>query len=215
MQSASTIEHGKKHLTSQEEAHRTTSYSVPIWAVMVNAHPLGDDDRPLADWNQGIDMRTGWNGDDADPGNLDVKFEGAWTPLEKVAPSLENEIVEAEECEGEEHPVTCIRLVRGPHHPNVSFAARLVPISWCEVPEHHTEIVTRGDHYSHARAPMPEDWVESQADADGVHRLELNDLVVGDDYELWVRLQHHENEGVDKLQDPVIRTRPSGGGSAE
>ena len=110
-------------------------------------------------------------------------------------------------------PVTCVRVQRGPDNQGVRFAVKLVPIEWLRVlsiPHDHDVEVERDKDYRYAGDTPPERvaWVESQ-ETEGIHQLELNDLSVGQDYEMWVRLWHPRDPEKWKDQDPVVRT---GGG---
>lgn len=190
-------------------------YQIPIrdiFRIPARDRDLLDDDKHLVDWNEGIDVRVDWNGDKAHPGTFEALCGGEWRALEHVSPGSKNEQLAAFESQ----PVTCVRVVRGPEHAGTRFAAKLVPIVWTrppKLPEEHDVEVERGIHYEYAAGAAPE-WVMSEAQA-GVHGVKLEPLVVGQDYEMWVRLWHPDGSDDYQDQDPVIRTGGGGGGSED
>lgn len=173
-----------------------------------------DADRHLVDWNGGIDLRVDWSGDDDCAGTFEALCQSVWVSLQQVSPGPNNEMLVSQTSS-----VTNLRLSRGPDNPAVRFAAKLIPITWHiepKLPDDHALVVERELHYTYAEGhgldSVP--WVPSTANQDGVHYLAIDSLVVGQDYEVWVRMWHPVDADKYKDMDPILRTG-SGGGNAE
>ena len=179
-------------------------FQLPIRQLFGSFDP-SDNPRHLADWDDGIDLRVDWDGDQADAGTFDVLCQGRWQALVEVSASPKNEQIASRSL-----PVTSVRVQRGPRNKRIRFAAKLVPIDWARtltMPQEHHLQVHRGTDYHYRQGHSPDDiaWEESQQTG-GVHCLTLQNLIIGQDYEMWVRLWHPHDPDRWQDQDPVIRS---------
>jgi hypothetical protein len=219
--SASTRRHAQR-VDSAGKRHPIYALAVtrrPIYALAVTRRPAGkkrnllDDDKHLVDWNDGgLHVQVDWDGG-SNHGTFAVKIDETWTRVAHTETCGPNEQLVSRT----EH-VTCVHVARGPHNAGVRFAAKLIPIEWTKAPalaEHSASVArepigeAEGCDYTYRYADgvtsETVEWQESR-EVDGAHRLTLQNLIIGRDYEMWVRLWHPS--GADRWtdQDPVIRT---------
>ncbi len=193
--------------------HSQTVYLLPVESLLP-AIDLLDEDKPIVDGNDGIHIRVEWDGDDAHSGTFQVRCHSSWMALQHIRASTTvahpNQILVPST-----QSVTRVCVSRGPLHSGIRFAAKLVPIRWMvNVPvEDHDLLVRRGQEYTYANGCSvdSEPWIPSSVDQQsGIQCVNLDGLVVGQDYEFWVRLWHPDGSDVYKDQDPVVRTKGSG-----
>ena len=194
--------HSRAATPLQKAASMSRFYRLPVPPFMSL-----DNDRHQVDWQDGIDLRVAWTGAPGDAGLFEMRQSGVWTALQHATPDVVNEQMRA----SGGHDIARVRLVRESSSADARFAARAIAIDWLDMPASDDVLVERDVHYRYADDNVPE-WVHSKVDG-AVHRVELAELVVGRDYELWVRLWHPGGTGATRDMDPIVRTVGGGGPS--
>jgi hypothetical protein len=172
------------------------------------------------DLTHGLMIRCDWSGDSS-RGTFQVKVKrdnDEWAniwPLDPGGPNVQ--LVSSD------HQVTKVHVERGPNNPGVRFAVKLVPIRWkvtLSWDEHMLRVVL-GEHYEYDGYATANDvpWVPSSPTGSQGQHVVKQELIAGQDYEIWIQLPHPTDPNAKpQEQDPVIRTGgnipTSGGGTA-
>ena len=159
----------------------------------------------------GFDIRVDWKGDESD-GLFEVKVsEEDYLQIDNLKPNgTNNVVVSSELLTGKQFSV---RFERGPHHPDRQFGAKAIPVDWSETEQvDFSSIVELGTHYDYREnLPDEKEWVFSTESGDGTQEVSLT-LPLGQDFEIWVLLQHPENPEKWRVQDPIVHPETGGGG---
>lgn len=194
----------------QAQCHRhALNRGAKISAYLVPAHGKGLQQLNIPfepDLTLGAMIRCDWNGDGDNLGTFEVKnIDGNWVSVGKLGTDDSNhQLVSSYQ------KVTQVHVQRGPDHPGVRFAVKLIPITWLVelvMPEQEHVEVTLGEHYVYKAGYTPNTvaWKNSEANQ-GTHKLIWSDIDKDQDYEMWIKLWHPDGSDATKLQDPVIRT---------
>lgn len=192
-------------------------YTIPVRELVSRAHQenhlrgRGHIQGMLVD--QAIGVRVDWDGSAASTGQFEVQVApDAWHACKLIDPGNHNDVVSpATEVAGQ---IFRARFQRGPCYPSHAFSVKAIPITWtqalpaCLDPGY---VAVRGEDYVYAGDASPElaPWMHSEL-ADGIQTLTL-ELAIGQDYEVWVRLQDPQNATRWRVQDPIVRTGGGGG----
>ncbi len=208
------MRHANELQTKNLRARRI--YNLPAKAPKHERHQSADHRETYDVYTGDVHLKVEWDGQAGSMGRMEVELAaGQWQALRHLAPGTNDMLV----TNGNHYPSAFKALFeRVGEHSGYRFQVKAVPIQWQIDPdalqgsERDMFVAVLGEHYEYAPGAHPTNTAYQSSTPQGsVHHAEL-DLVAGQDYELWVRLQNPQDPDDWLEQDPIVRNGSGSGG---